>query len=120
MTHPFAGAHVGLIRIPVRDFAAARAFYRDVLGLEEEFAIDEYGWAQYAGGSVPICLWVPPGGIPAPGGETGIQLRVQDARSAFAHAGPHAASELSEGDDGALSFSLRDPDGNVLQVLQMA
>ena len=33
--------NVNLIKIPVTDFKRAQTFYRDVLGLEEEFTPDE-------------------------------------------------------------------------------
>ncbi|MGE0434697.1 MAG: VOC family protein [Planctomycetota bacterium] len=119
MTHPLHGAAVGFIKIPVRDFAAACAFYRDTLGLTEDFAVAEFGWAQYATGSVPICIYVAGkgGGEGTPGGETGVQLRVSDARRAHEHLKSHAG-ELTVGDDGTTAFVVRDPDGNRLQIAQ--
>jgi catechol 2,3-dioxygenase-like lactoylglutathione lyase family enzyme len=120
MDHPLDGVTVGFVKVPVSDFGRACAFYRDTLGLKEDFAIDDYGWAQYATGTVPICLYQSGlgGGSGEPGGETGIQLRVRDARAAHEHLGAHAG-ELQEGDDGTVGFVLRDPDENAIQVLQL-
>lgn len=120
MSHPLAGASVGFVKVPVSNFDAARAFYGETLGLKEDYAFPEYGWAQFATGSVPICLFKPGmgGGSRAPGGETGIQLRVLDARAAYEHLGD-AASHFGEGDDGSISFTARDPDGNEIQISQV-
>lgn len=120
MTHPMDGAAVGFIKIPVGDFAKACAFYRDSLGLKEDFAVEAYGWAQYSTGSVPICLYKEGmgGGEGKPGGETGVQLRVKDAKAAHAHLKDYAG-ELSEGDDGTVAFKVTDPDGNSMQVAQV-
>ena len=121
MVHPLQGAQVGLVTIPVSDFEAACTFYRDVLGLHEDFAIEEYAWAQYATGTIPLCLYVPGrgGGQASPGGDTGIQLRIEDAAAAYELLAPHCDGELRRGDDGSINFVLRDPDGNRIQVLQL-
>lgn len=120
MTHPLAGASIGFVKIPVTDFGRACAFYRDTLGLTEEFAVEAYGWAQYATGNVPICLYVEGlgGGAGTPGGESGIQLRVPDARAAYEALKAHAR-DYGEGDDGSVGFTLVDPDGNAIQITQV-
>lgn len=119
MDHPLVGASVGLVKIPVGDFERACAFYRDTLGLHEDFAVPEYGWAQYATGTIPVCLYQVGrgGGDGEPGGETGLQLRVRDARAAHEHLRVHAG-RLQEGDDGTVVFTVKDPDGNAIQVAQ--
>ncbi|MCB9895959.1 MAG: VOC family protein [Planctomycetes bacterium] len=119
MSHPMDGVEVGFIKIPVSDFAKACAFYRDSLGLMEDFAVAEFGWAQYSSGSVPICLYKEGmgGGDGKPGSETGVQLRVKDARAAHKHLKAHAG-ELVTGDDGTITFRVTDPDGNKLQIAQ--
>lgn len=119
-TPPLAAARLGLVKIPVRDLAVAAAFYRDVLGLPEDFAVEAYGWAQYGIGGAPLCLFVPGmgGGDREPGGETGVQLRVPDARAAYEQVSEHVEGELTEGDDGAVGFVISDPDGNLIQVIQ--
>ncbi|MBK9546722.1 MAG: VOC family protein [Dehalococcoidia bacterium] len=37
------------IAVQVSDWLAARDWYRDVLGLEETFVVEEGGWAEFAG-----------------------------------------------------------------------
>jgi catechol 2,3-dioxygenase-like lactoylglutathione lyase family enzyme len=120
MNHPMDGVTVGFVKVPVSDFERACAFYRDTLGLREDFAVTEYGWAQYGTDTVPICLYQAGmgGGEGEPGGETGLQLRVRDARAAHEHLGAHAG-ELQEGDDGTKVFIVKDPDGNAIQVAQL-
>jgi catechol 2,3-dioxygenase-like lactoylglutathione lyase family enzyme len=121
MDHPLSGLTVGFVKIPVSDFKQACRFYRDRLGLKEDFAAEAYGWAQYATGSVPICLYQEGmgGGAGKPGVDTGLQLRVADARAAYAHL-KDFASDFGEGDDGSVGFTLSDPDGNKFQILQVA
>lgn len=119
---PLSNATVGFVKIPVSDFARACAFYRDTLGLTEDFAIDAFSWAQYSTGNLPLCLYVPGqgGGNRVPGGETGVQLRVENARAVFEALREHAVGDLNEGDDGSVGFELRDPDGNTIQITQVA
>jgi predicted enzyme related to lactoylglutathione lyase len=77
---------LNLLKIPVIDFKRACAFYRDILGLEEDFAVEEYGWAQYQLGDVPLCLYVVGmgGGDGKPGNELNFHLAVDDAPKALA------------------------------------
>ena len=35
---------IGLVKIPVTNFEAATHYYREVIGLEEEFAVEAFGW----------------------------------------------------------------------------
>jgi len=39
-----ADVSVQLVKIPVKNFAKATKFYRETLGLSEEFAVEAYGW----------------------------------------------------------------------------
>lgn len=121
MTHPLAGAAVGFVKIPVANFTRARAFYRDTLGLKEEFAVEDFGWAQYSTASVPICLYVEGmgGGAGKPGVDTGVQLRVKNAKAAFEHLKEYASNH-GEGEDGTVTFMLTDPDGNTIQIAQVS
>jgi catechol 2,3-dioxygenase-like lactoylglutathione lyase family enzyme len=116
-------AAVGFVKVPVSDIMKAAVFYRDVLGLNEDFVVEEYGWGQFSTGSIPICLYVTGmgGGTREPGGETGIQLRVADVRAAHAKlaAADAVEGELIVGDDGTANFLARDPDGNLIQVAQL-
>lgn len=118
-----ADVALGFVKVPVSDVTRAAAFYRDGLGLTEDFVVAEYGWAQLSTATVPICLYVPGkgGGAREPGGDTGIQLRVADAAVMHARlSGDDGVDgELSTGDDGTVTFMARDPDGNLVQVAQM-
>ena len=117
------GITIGLVKIPVTDFARATAFYRDVLGLEEQFAVEQYGWAQYSTGPVSLCLYVVGmgGGNGKPGGDVGVQLRVSDAKAAHAIVTSRGGKvgKLEIGDDGTVAFDIYDPDGNKVSVAQV-
>ena len=116
-------AAIGLVKIPVTDFARAATYYREVLGLEEEFAVEEYGWAQYRVGGAPLCLYVQGqgGGDGVDGGDTGFHLAVSDARGLFealSDRGVETLHGMEEGDDGSVFFTVRDPDGNTFKVTE--
>ncbi len=127
------GVSFGHVRIPVADLARSATFYRDVLGLAEDFAVEQYGWAQYDAGGVAVCLFVVGqstfptddaalGGPTAKAGiDTGIQLRVTDARAAHAAIAGRGGTvgRLDVGDDGTVAFGVADPDGNKLSVAQV-
>jgi len=114
---------IALIKIPVTEFLRAATWYREVLGLPEQFAVEEYGWAQYDTGGVPLCLYQvgKGGGDGTPGGDTGIHLAVDDARACHETLAGHGADlpgDLEAGDDGSVFFVVRDPDGNLIKVMQ--
>lgn len=117
------GISFGFVKIPVTNFAKSAAFYRDVLGLEEDFAVEQYGWAQYSAGNASICLYAAGmgGGNGKPGTDTGIQLRVTDGKAAHAAITQRGGEvgELNTGDDGTVSFDVTDPDGNTLSIAQV-
>lgn len=114
---------VQLIKVPVTDFGRAQVFYRDVLGLEEEFAVAAYGWGQYKVGDLPLCIYVVGmgGGDGKPGGETNFHLAVDDAKQAYAQLKSKGASlpcALTSSDDGGSFFMVADPDGNAFKIVQ--
>ena len=114
---------INLVKIPVTDFAKARAFYADLPGLEEEFAVAEYGWAQYKAGEIPICLYVVGmgGGEGKPGSELNFHLAVDNAKQAYAKisvTGAKIPCQLTTSDDGGSFFIVADPDGNRLKIVQ--
>ena len=114
---------ISLIKIPVINFESARVFYRDVLGLEEEFAVEAYGWAQYKAGNLPICLYVAGQGCGdgKPGGETNFHMAVDNAAQAYAllqQRGATLPCELVKSDDGGSFFMVADPDGNSFKICQ--
>lgn len=114
---------IGLVKIPVSDFGKATHYYREIVGLEEEFAVEAYGWAQYKTGNVPLCLYVTGqgGGDGIPGSEVGFHLVVDNAEAFYQQIqsrGGQFASEIVKSDDGGRFFVLRDPDGNTFKVMQ--
>lgn len=113
---------IGLVKIPVTDFERATHYYREVVGLEEEFAVEEYGWAQYKTGNLPICLYVTGmgGGEGVPGHEIGFHLVVDEIEAFYAgiaERGDQFATEIVASADGGKFFVLRDPDGNTFKVM---
>jgi len=114
---------IGLVKIPVTNFEVSTHYYREVLGLEEEFAVEAYGWAQYKTTNVPLCLYVvgQGGGDGKPGKEVGFHLVVDNIETIYAaikHRGGQVASEIVNSADGGKFFVLRDPDDNTFKVLQ--
>ena len=114
---------IGLVKIPVTDFKVATDYYRDVIGLEEEFAVEAYGWAQYKTSNLPLCLYVTGkgGGDGVPGGEIGFHLTVDQIEAFYAavkERGGRFGSEIVKSDDGGMFFVLSDPDGNSFKVVQ--
>jgi AraC-like DNA-binding protein/predicted enzyme related to lactoylglutathione lyase len=114
---------INLVKVPVTDFKRAQAFYRDVLGLEEEFAVEQYGWAQYKTGAIPLCLYVVGmgGGDARPGDELGFHVSVSNAKAAYdaiKSRGGTFACGLVSSDDGGVFFMVKDPDGNSFKIVQ--
>lgn len=114
---------IQLVKVPVTSLERACAFYRDVMGLEQEFAVEEYGWAQYILGDIPLCLYVVGrgGGEGEPGGEMDFHLSVDDVKKAYdtlKDRGATFACDLVTGDDGSSFFMIADPDGNAFKVMQ--
>ena len=117
--------NLNLVKIPVRDFAAARTFYRDALGLPEAFAVEAYGWAQYDLEPLPLCLYVAGmgGGDGDPGGDRNIHLAHPDLALVVRNvtdAGFPPEQDIVESDDGGRFVTLRDPDGNTFKVIEVA
>jgi catechol 2,3-dioxygenase-like lactoylglutathione lyase family enzyme len=112
---------LNLVKIPVRDFSKAARFYRETLGLKEDFAVSEYGWAQYSTGSIPLCIYEAGkgGGDGKPGGDTGVHLAVADVRNAYEvlrGRSEFGVSEIFESAEGAEFFTVEDPDGNSIKI----
>ncbi len=118
-----AAFQVCLIKIPVRDFNRARAFYRDELGIPEEFAVEAYGWATFKLANVPLGLYVvgKGGGDGNPGGELAFHLSVPDAPALFRRLQARGVTfqcPLTTSDDGGAFFMPKDPDGNSFKICQ--
>jgi len=125
MTHlNTAITQIGTVAVPATDQARALAFYTNVLGFEKvrdaPFGNGQR-WIEVAppGGGTTIAI-TPPGTSPV-GVDTGIRLTTDDAE------GDHAAllanavdvdSEILRFPGVPPMFTLRDPDGNRLYVVQ--
>lgn len=104
----------------VSDFARAKQFYGETLGLPLIFASDEFGWAEYGKAEEPhiaINLWPGTDPMPQGGGATAV-FTVDDAYAA-------TAELLARGvrcDDvmvvpGMVTLgTFYDPDGNRMQL----
>jgi catechol 2,3-dioxygenase-like lactoylglutathione lyase family enzyme len=102
----------------VRDFAAARAFYANVLGFEETYVDEDGGWAKLERGEMKIAIAE---GEPSADGEGGVAaIDVDDIK---------AEAERLRGDDVQIGVVVElhdevrvldvfDPDGNRLQLVQ--
>ena len=116
---------VATVAVPVADQERALAFYVDVLGFEKRRDA-AFGpgnrWIEVAPPGSVTTIALPPLGEVAPGVDTGIRLTTRDA------AGDHAALRargvtvdaeiLRFGPGVPPMFTLRDPDGNTLYVVE--
>jgi len=119
---------LGVVCVPVSDQERAIAFYTETLGLEKRadvpFGGDQYRWVEVApaGAETTIAIVPPPPGQPTGGMNTGIGLHVDDIDAFHAQlreAGVDVDDEISRmGDPVPPLFWLRDPDANVLMVVQ--
>ena len=118
---------VATVAVPVGDQERALAFYVDALGFEKRRDAP-FGpgnrWIEVAppGSSTTIAL--PPRGEVKPGVDTGIRLTTRDAEAdhaALRARGVDVDSEILRFGPGVPPmFTLRDPDGNKLYVVEGA
>lgn len=117
---------VHTVSIPVTDQDRALDFYTDKLGLEKRMDVP-YGtegqrWIEVApSGSTTTLALVPPGRDGHPGIDTGIRLLTDDAAADHADLrarGVDEDPELTRWEGVPPMFSLRDPDGNRLFVVE--
>lgn len=110
------------VSVMVSDWQAARAWYRDKLGLEEGLVVEDGGWAEFAGpGGVTIGLnstW----GEPHPGAG-GVALvfgvaNIESARAELEAKGVEFLGATEEVPDMVRLASFRDPDGNVMMLAE--
>ena len=112
------------IRIFVRRWPEACAFYRDALGLKERFRNDEIGWAEYGiGGPCFGIERVEPGdaeGAAMVGRFVGVSLRVDDIDAVYqalqGKGVAFTAAPEKQPWGGSLAH-FKDPDGNILTLL---
>jgi catechol 2,3-dioxygenase-like lactoylglutathione lyase family enzyme len=119
-------SEVHTITVPVSSQDRALAFYVDQLGFEKRMDVS-FGEGQHwievapAGAATTIAL-PPPGGAVTPGVDTGIRLTTLDAEAdhgRLRERGVDVDAEILRFGEGVPPmFSLRDPDGNTLYVVE--
>jgi catechol 2,3-dioxygenase-like lactoylglutathione lyase family enzyme len=123
---PTTVTNIGVAMFSVADQDAALAFYTEKLGFEvrgdERFgAQGEHRWLEVAppGSTARLALNPPMGGSPG-GGAIGVETR--DVRGEHARlravGGVDVDPELMEAPGAPLMFSVRDPDGNHVWVVE--
>jgi len=112
------------VRIFVRDWDAACAFYGKTLGLAERFREDDVGWAEYdVGGACFGIERVAPGdaeGGAMVGRFVGASLQVDDIEAVhreLAAKGVTFSSPPEKQPWGGTLAHMQDPDGNTLTLL---
>ena len=122
-------AKVGTVIVPVADQDRAIDFYVGTLGFETRADVpfgNGYRWVEVAppGADTTIAICPPPEGQPAGGKHTGIGLQTDDIDALHAELkarGVDVDDEVSRmGDPVPPLFWLRDPEGNVLMVVDVS
>jgi catechol 2,3-dioxygenase-like lactoylglutathione lyase family enzyme len=117
---------VHTITVPVANQERALGFYVEKLGFEKRLDVsygDGQRWIEVApaGAGTTIAL-PPPGGSVKPGVDTGIRLSTRDAEAdhgRLRERGVDVDTEVLRFGEGVPPmFSLRDPDGNTLYVVE--
>ena len=119
-------SEVHTITVPVSNQDRALAFYIEQLGFEKRMDVtfgEGQRWIEVApaGAGTTIAL-PPPGGSVKPGVDTGIRLTTLDAEADHGRLRDRGvdvdAGILRFGEGVPPMFSLRDPDGNTLYVVE--
>jgi catechol 2,3-dioxygenase-like lactoylglutathione lyase family enzyme len=114
--------------VPVADQDRALQFYTEALGLEKRVDVpfgDGNRWIEVAppGADTPIAICPPGPDTKAGGRETGISLQTDDIDAYHAELKSHGVDVDAEvtryGDPVPPLFWLRDPEGNVLMVVEV-
>src|SRR3954463_11507563 len=119
---------IGVVCVPVSDTDRAIEFYCEKLGFEKRVDVPfggEYRWVEVApaGADTTVALAPPPPGQAAGGMQTGIGLNTDDIDAVHADLkarGVDVDAEVSRMDGPVPPlFWLRDPDNNVLMVVEV-
>jgi predicted enzyme related to lactoylglutathione lyase len=113
---------LSFVRVFVRDWPRAVAFYAETLGIPVAFKSDEMGWAELATGEAHLALE-----RSTPGGEEdlvgrflGVSLSVENVDAAYAELRSRGVDFVGPPERmpwGGVLAHLRDPDGNVLTLV---
>ena len=111
---------IGYVNVFVSDLSRSVAFYRDVLGLELEFADEGHGYASFAGGGVRLGLAaVGEDGDGLCGRHTGVGLAVDDLvaeHKRLVGLGVAFTEPPTRQPWGGFMALLSDPDGNIFYL----
>ena len=119
---------LGTVCIPSADQERAIRFYVEALGFEKRVDVPfggGYRWIEVvpAGADTTIAIAPPPPGTPTGGMQTGIALQTDDIEAVHAdlkERGVDVDTEISRmGDPVPPMFWFRDPDANVLMVVEV-
>jgi catechol 2,3-dioxygenase-like lactoylglutathione lyase family enzyme len=119
---------IGTVIVPVTDQEKALEFYVEKLGFEKRSDMpfghgDRWIEVAPAGADTTIAIPKPPEGRQAGGAQTGIALQTDDIDAVHAELkqrGVDVDAEVSRmGDPVPPMFWFRDPDGNVLMLVEM-
>jgi catechol 2,3-dioxygenase-like lactoylglutathione lyase family enzyme len=102
----------------VRDFAAARAFYRDKLGFEETYVDEDGGWAKLERGEMKIAVAEGEPSTDGDGGVAAIDVDDVKAEAERLRAEDVQIGVVFELHDEVRVLDVFDPDGNRLQLVQ--
>ena len=120
-------SRVGRVTVPVSDQDRSIAFYTEVLGMEVRTDVTmegegSYRWVEVAPpGAVTSIAIVPPMEGETPGIQTRVGLSSPDVDADYARlkaAGVDVDAELLQWPGVPPMFSLRDPDGNTLYLVE--
>ena len=104
---------------PVSQWDAAKAFYGEVLGLQETQVNDDLGWAAYNSGSLPLFIIRRPELVA--GGGAVATFRVDDLEALhdrLVTSGAQVEEQLQLSGN-LLIMTFYDPDGNRLEAAQV-
>jgi catechol 2,3-dioxygenase-like lactoylglutathione lyase family enzyme len=125
MTHrDTAITGIGTVAVPAANQERSLAFYTDILGFEKvrdvPFGADQR-WIEVAPRGAATTIAIAPPGTSPVGVDTGIRLTTDDAESDHAALLAHGVdvdAEILRWPGVPPMFTLRDPDGNHLYIVQ--
>lgn len=108
------------VTIPITDFDASRAFYRDTLGLEEGKQWGDMPAIEFETGNLTIAIMDPTAfGMPfANAGGSSVVLQVDDFDSAMEEMKGKGVEFVTDRIESPVCYQayFKDPDGNVLGI----